>query len=133
MDRAYVINIMNNKNIIIDYGISQGAKRGQKVRVILEGEKIFNLDNIEIGTLDRIKETLEIVEIYDNFSICQKIISTLPLYSFAQLDLSQEIKKVQELNVDTEDITNLTFPSEQPIRKGDMVEILDWQLSDIDV
>lgn len=125
MDRAYVINIMNNKNIIIDYGISQGAKRGQKVRVILEGEKIFNLDNIEIGTLDRIKETLEIVEIYDNFSICQKIISTLPLYSFAQLDLSQEIKKVQELNVDTEDITNLTFPSEQPIRKGDMVEILD--------
>ena len=73
MDRAYVINIMNNKNIIIDYGISQGAKRGQKVRVILEGEKIFNLDNIEIGTLDRIKETLEIVEIYDNFSICQKI------------------------------------------------------------
>lgn len=133
MDRAYVINIMNNKNIIIDYGISQGAKRGQKVRVILEGEKIFNLDNIEIGTLDRIKETLEIVEIYDNFSICQKIISTLPLYSFAQLDLSQEIKKVQELNVDTEDITNLTFPSEQPIRKGDMVEILDWQSSDIDV
>ena len=34
MKIAEVVNIMNTKQIIINYGLIQGAKKGQNVRII---------------------------------------------------------------------------------------------------
>lgn len=128
MKKAYVINIMNEKNIIIDYGYDSGAKIGDKVRIIEQGEPITNLKGQKIGTLDLIKENVEIVEAYPSFSVCQKIIEkSIPSIfgsALSQINLSNTERSVEPMDVYPNDITNLSFPKLTPIKKGDIVEIL---------
>lgn len=128
MYRARVINIMSNTQLIIDYGINNGAEIGEVVRVIEQGEIVKDLKGKSLGTLDAIKETLEITEVYENFSICQKIIREEypnPItMALSQFNARQTQETVSEINVDAGDITNLAPPTKKPIKTGDIVEIL---------
>lgn len=117
-----VIKIVDDKTIMINYGLYDKAKKGQKVRVFQKGEDIFD-NNICLGTLDIIKEDLEIIAVYDAFSLCQKIVSEQanPYQLFVS---SQNINKVEKLNVDKSEIENLKYKSDEPIKNGDLVKIL---------
>lgn len=123
---AHVINIIDDKTIIIDFGLYDSAEVGQNVRIIEKGESISNLEGEEIGTLDLIKDELKITEVYENFSLCQKIKETTvtsPVFALSQINLTHTKKTVQTLNINPDDISDIKFPKNSPIKKGDIAEI----------
>ena len=117
-----IIKILDEKTIIIDYGSSSGAKVGEKVRIYLPGEDIIYNDK-NFGNLNIIKDELEIIRVYSQFSICQKIveIDTNP-YKILSLHYTQ--KKIKSLNIKKDDITKIEYETNEPIKIGDLVEIL---------
>lgn len=119
-----VIEIVNSKELIINYGINQGAKAGDKIRIIEKGEEIIDPDTKEnLGTLDIIKGELEVFQAFKRFSICMDI-------TYEERDLFNPIGVTRKrpiynkLNVDQKDFTN-RIPSTIPsIKVGDEVIIL---------
>lgn len=124
MKTAEVVNIMNNTQIIINYGLNEGAKKGQTVRVIEKGEEIYSYSKKKLGTLDIIKAELEIVQVYERFSICSKITRKTSSIFGGLSALTLENTKIENLDVKKEDITNITIPDITPIKNGDIVEII---------
>lgn len=69
-----VIKIIDEYSIVINGGLDDSISKGDEIDIFMEGDVLidpFN-DNRELGTLDFIKDTLEVVEVYRNFSVCQK-------------------------------------------------------------
>ena len=60
-----VIKILNQFAILIDYGSKDGAVKGDKVRIFVKGKEIYNNKNEFLGTLDIIKDELEITTVYE--------------------------------------------------------------------
>lgn len=122
-----VIKILDSQSILINYGKYHGAKIGDQLRIIVIGPEVKdpNTDSI-IGTLDGVKDTLSIISVYDNFSLCKKIVKYTknalagPLISF-----NTTVEKVLDLNVDKTQISALEVPEDKIIQVGDLVEIMD--------
>lgn len=129
-----VIKILNQYAVLIDYGSKDGAVKGDKVRIFVKGNEIYNNKNEFLGTLDIIKDELEITTVYEHFSICEKIkrtSKTIQRNPFEIQGLSALIKKSETtsiekmpLNVKKEDFANDIFQTDEPIKKGDLVMIL---------
>ena len=69
-----VIKIIDEFSIVINGGLNDSISKGDEIEIFVEGDIItdpFN-DNKELGTLDFVKATLEVVEIYRDFSVCKK-------------------------------------------------------------
>lgn len=121
-----VVDILDNKSIIINYGKDHGAVVDRKIRIVSIGPEIIDPEtNKTLGTLNSIKDVLTIVTIYDKFSICQKIETTTksvlanPLSQFSTVT-----KTIETLHVDENDITNKEIPNDRVIRVGDKAEII---------
>ncbi len=123
MSKKYkVIEIIDEKNIIIDYGKNNGAKIDDEIRIIKDGEPVIDHEqNIKLGNLYLIKETLNVKTVYENFSICNKTISSFqPIFSSAS-DLGKTIYSKKNLNVDESEITNRVISTNEKIKVGDIV------------
>ena len=73
MKTAKVIKILDNYSILINYGRTKGATVGENVQIVEIGPEIIDPDSGEsLGTLDHIKDVLQIQEVFDEFSICNK-------------------------------------------------------------
>lgn len=73
---GYVIEIPNNKTIIINIGSDDGYFIGDKFKIYEEGPKIIDTQTNEVlGRKDYTKVTVEVVESYPNFSECQRIVT----------------------------------------------------------
>lgn len=118
-----VINIINKFNIIINYGSNDGAFEGQEIRISTVGDEIFDLDGKSLGNIEIIKDELEITKVYDNFSICKKMIVN-EINPFQPITLIRKEKKAVELNVEEKDFSNIKYLDKSPIKKGDCVKIL---------
>ena len=71
---GYVIEIPDSKSIIINAGKNQHISLNDKIIVYEEGPEIVDSKTRNIiGRKDFIKAELSVVEIYDNFSVCQMI------------------------------------------------------------
>lgn len=117
-----VIRIIDDKTIMINYGQRNGAKSGEKIRVFQKGEDIYE-NNIFLGTLDVIKEDLEIIAVYSAFSLCQKITSK-QVNPYQLLEPYRNVTKIEKLNVEKSEIENLKYKSDEPIKNGDLVKVL---------
>lgn len=121
-----VIKILNEKEIAIDYGNNFGAKIGEQVIIFEPGEKII-YNNKNYGEMYKIKEKLEIVEVYEEFSICQKIVveeNSYHIFLNNPFVKNEKVKKVKEINVGN--LTNsekTTYKSYDMIRVGDKVKV----------
>lgn len=113
-----VIKILNEKEIIINYGKEQNAHIGQEIGVYEEYGINIAYNGTNYGNLNKIKGRLKIVEVYKKFSICQKIITeTFDPFSFdRKIATTLNVKKTEEKS---------TYKSYEPIKMGDPVEILD--------
>lgn len=122
-----VIKILDNYSILIDYGYSEGAEKGDIVRIIEIGDEIYDCDETPLGTLDTIKETLEIVTTYEYFSICQKLSITNSLNPFILQNFNKTNKLPLKIKDDDLPKTN-EHPNNHPknnfIIVGDIAQII---------
>lgn len=118
-----VIEILNSKELIINYGSSQGAKKGKEVRISIKGEPVIDPETKEqIGTLDIIKGELEIYQTYPNFSICRSV-QRRDRNILGSPFIKSEIF-YDSLNVNNEDMTHRLPANVPPIKVGDKIELL---------
>lgn len=72
-----VIKIIDEYSIVINGGLNEDISIGDDIEIFLEGDEIsdpFN-DNKILGTLDFIKDTLKVTEVYSEFTVCQKVVT----------------------------------------------------------
>lgn len=117
-----VIKILSKYSIVINYGQNSGASEGEKVLIYTPGEEI-EFEGKKYGCLDRIKAELEIVMVYDNFSICEKLTKRTVGPLAIQDMLRKEEISIKELRVNNDDIANLTYRDKAPISLGDLVKV----------
>lgn len=118
-----VIEIVDSYHIIINYGTLDNAKKGDCLRIYEPGEPVTDLETGEsLGVLDLIKETVEVVTVYERFSICQKITRTkMPMMG----SLSQWVhtsESTHELNINEGQVSNRTITGNPIISVGDLAE-----------
>lgn len=134
LDEEYkVIKILSKYSILIDYGYKQGAKKGKTIRVVKTGDEIIYNDT-KYGTYDFVKEELQIVNVFENFSECRKFILkpspfTRDLTSMANsiASIISSSKQETELNVNEKEISPLieNFNEiDETIYLGDTVKII---------
>ncbi|EMF0280536.1 hypothetical protein KI126_002609 [Enterococcus faecium] len=123
-----IIRILSDEELLINIGKKQGAYVGEKYKIYEKGETIQDPDTGEnLGTLDYIKATVEIVNVYENFSIVESLtrykekVSTGIMSAFS--DKSREIDRVEvnKLFVEETEIKKRSIKNEHII-VGDLVE-----------
>lgn len=123
-----IIRILSDEELLINIGKNQGAYVGEKYKIYEKGEEIQDPDTGEnLGTLDYIKATVEIVNVYENFSIVESLtrykekVSTGIMSAFS--DKSREIDRVEvnKLFVEETEIKKRSIKNEHII-VGDFVE-----------
>ncbi len=121
-----VIKILSNSELIVNYGIDDGARVAQKVRVYIPGEQIIDPETKSIlGTLDTIKDELEIYQTFDNFSICRKVQrEKRNVLTPLAVDFIKESISYKQINVNELDISPVEKPDKSPICVGDLVKII---------
>lgn len=119
-----VIKIIDEYTIMINAGYKQNISVGDEIRVYSEGEDIFDIDGKKLGIVEIIKDELEVVEIFENFSVCQKI-------KISEKNVLQPVnfiirkKSNCKLNVVKEEISNIDYRDKKPIKIGDLVKKLE--------
>ena len=117
-----VIAIPNSNTILINYGLSKGAKRGQTLRIIEKGPQIL-IDEHDYGTYDAIKAIVEIQVPYEQFSECKLFnYSTINVLSPLQSLLKQT--KKEEMTLSGVTPTPMPMPPTiTPISVGDIAQL----------
>ncbi|WP_066300235.1 hypothetical protein [Bacillus sp. FJAT-29937] len=131
-----VIKIIDEYSLVINGGINDDISLGDNIEIFLEGDEIidpFNEDE-KLGTLDFIKEKLEVTEIYSNFAVCKKIITEKIFHPSAMQRAFSSIATnglggttetrtiVEKINVDKSEITGRKT-GEKVIKIGDLARI----------
>ena len=120
-DTYKIIAIENENTVLINYGLNDGAKEGDVLRIIEPGEDLI-IDSVNYGAYDGIKAVIEVTAPYARFAVCQRIVRrTNTLFSPVSV-LQKTIARTVPLNVSKDDIsTNLSAPVITPIKIGDTV------------
>lgn len=122
-----VIEILNSKELIINYGSIDGARKGHRVIIKKIGDPVTDPDTNEVlGTLDIIKGDLKIYETFPRFSICRDITVNKPTSILDPLGLDNEYisKTYSNLNVEDKDMSKRWPVTTPPIKVGDKVDII---------
>lgn len=113
-----VIEIVDEKTILINYGIKHGAVVGDKIQVFENGRKVVDpLSHQSLGNWDFIKDTLTITQSFDLFSVCSKTVTKNILATFSDMSTTT----VEPIFVDKESITNKRPLGNIAITVGDLV------------
>ncbi|MBM6823683.1 hypothetical protein H6A02_01615 [Veillonella magna] len=120
-DEYKVIAIPNPQTILIDFGLNDGAQRGDTLRVITKGSNLI-INDINYGSYDTIKAVIEITTPFEKFSEC-KVFSytTVNVLSPLQSLLQQTRKSETSLK----GVTPTAIPApppRTPIQVGDIVQ-----------
>ena len=120
-DTYKIIAIENENTVLINYGLNDGAKEGDVLRIIEPCEDLI-IDCVNYGAYDGIKAVIEVTAPYAQFSVCHRIIRrTGTLFSPVSV-LQKTIARTVPLNVNKDDISaNLSAPIITPIKIGDTV------------
>lgn len=131
----HVAAILDSFHVIIDAGYNYNLSVGTKIEIFIEGDEILNpISGESLGHINLVKETLEIVQVDQKYSICQKIIEEErkvpgPLSSISSLtfgDRTVTDRKIVQMSVDETNMLESTIklPSERKkIFVGDKARI----------
>lgn len=118
-----VVRIISNKELIIDVG-EEDLTVGDKVQIYTVFDELTDLQGNSLGPYENIKDTLDVVQTSNNYSVCKKIV-TKKTSNYAVLSMlsNTEYKVAEQLNVNEEDIKPLTeFKDDKEIHVGDYVK-----------
>ena len=118
-----VIDIINKYSIVINYGFNSGAEEGEKIRIFTKGKEMFDLNKKSLGHIEMIKDELEIVKVFDFFSICEKI-KIKERNILQPMHLIRTERTRVELNVEEKDFSKVKYRDSTSIKVGDFVKIL---------
>lgn len=93
-----VAKILSHFEIVITYGIIDGAKVGNMLDILdLTGSHIIDpVTQQDLGAVPKVKATVRITNVYDNFSICKNAESaTDPFSSIYTKDASLNVNESQ--------------------------------------
>lgn len=117
-----VIRILSEKAIIIDVG-SDYLTEGDKVQIYTASDEILDLDGNQLGVFENIKDTLDVVQTSENYSICKKLAEKATSTSILLQGLySQKTVVAENINVDESQIDALDITDDKTIRLGDLVK-----------
>ena len=125
MNEYKIVKIVDDKTVVINYGEDDGAKIGDKLQIISEGEEVFDPDTkASLGTLDTVKEIIEIINVLPKMSICKNRSTYIrnAITGFMDNFSYNEIKD-KTLNVELKEITG-GLSDDLVIRVGDKVRHL---------
>lgn len=133
MDRNYkgfnyigkVIRILSPTTIIIDAG-DMDVTVGDKIQIYTTSDNIVDLEGNFLGVYENIKDTLEVVQTSENYSVCEKIVTTKtsPLSTVGLFTSPTVTTSKAKLNVDESQIKPLNGDDEASslIQLGDYVK-----------
>lgn len=123
---ANVIRIIDNRTLLVNAGTNM-LRVGQRVQVYEVGQEITDLDGTVLSRYFFIKDELEVIQVEDSYSVCQKTEKIVKTYNPFALSPLLETKKTEyiPLNIDTSDIEELK-PNDPLVRVGDPIK-LAWQ------
>lgn len=134
-----VIKIIDEYSIVINGGVNEDLSIGEEVEIFVKGEEIkdpFN-DNRVLGTLDYIKERLEITEIYREFAVCEKFVEkeiyhpsameramqpTLGVFAKFSSGRKETIREKVAFKVEESEVSGRVRES-SPIKIGDLARV----------
>lgn len=127
-----VIKIIDEYSIVINGGLNEDVTIEEEVEIFIKGDSI-EYDGEVLGTLDFIKERLEVTEVYLNFSVCKKIVKE-KVYQPSGLERAlasynlfggNTVTKISEgkIKVKQEEITGRKT-GDETIRLGDSARIV---------
>lgn len=71
----HVAAILDKFHIVIAAGFDYSLSIGTKIEIFEEGAEIFDpISDISLGHINLVKETLQVVQVDQKYSICQKIL-----------------------------------------------------------
>lgn len=115
-----IIEIIDEHNVLVNFGGEEGAEEGMLLNIIIPGEPVI-IDDKNYGTFDRIKETIVIETVYPKFSLCQKqITTTYDLFS-PFTNLKRNSTQIARININPSQKTNRQLPLDAPVVVGDIV------------
>lgn len=117
-----VIRIIDNRTLLVNVG-RDDLSVGQTIQVYEPGEKIIDLDGAILSNYNFIKDELEVIQVEDTYSVCQKQKIITKNISFALSPLL-ETKKTEyiPLNIDESEIQELK-PKDPLVRIGDPIKL----------
>ena len=125
MKQYKVIEIVNTKQLLINYGYADGAQKGDIIRIVEKGDPVI-FEGKDYGTYDAIKAELSVQAVYEKFSVCKNIVtlSFSPLTELIAASMPTGKPNPELLDVDKNQLTNRTLPKITPIKVGDPVVVL---------
>ena len=118
-----VIRIIDNRTVLVNVGHGD-LSVGQTVQIYEPGEEIKDLDGRVLSNYSFIKDELEVVQVEDSYSVCQKqktITKTHSPFALSPLLETKETTYVP-LNLDETDIQELK-PKDSKVRVGDPIKL----------
>lgn len=120
-----VVKIVDEYLIVINYGEIHNAKEGDLLEIIQIGEKVFDIDNTFLGTLDLKKGKVRVLNVYKNMSLC-KSDESVANSNVGLIVRAFTNSQVSSLNVDVEQITGgYSRDKELVIQLGDPVKLIN--------
>ena len=102
-----VLRIIDDRTIIINVGREKGII-GKKIQVYEVVDTIKDLEGCDIDVFIYVKDTLEMIQVENNYSICRKMEYRETTFKFALSPLlEQDNKEYIPLNIDKQDIAPL--------------------------
>ncbi|WP_439424811.1 hypothetical protein ACKP2L_05210 [Oenococcus alcoholitolerans] len=117
---------MNNQQVMINLGSEDLVKEGDNFIVVNKGEEIIDPQTKkDLGRYDFVKDRLEVIEVFPNFSILSKITrKVVPMFAaLPALGNQTRTEEIPEnLNVDKDEISAIKFSStDRIIHLNDLV------------
>ena len=118
-----VVRIISDKRLIIDVGEDE-LTIGDKVVIFTESDEIKDLEGNSLGRFEFVKDTLDVVETSELYSVCAKIevVDTTSLGVVSTI--FSKTKRIEvDLKVSTEDIKPFSTIDDPTIKIGDLVRM----------
>src|SRR5690625_401841 len=114
-----VVKIISDYLLVINAG-KNDVKKGDEIEIFVPGENVIDEETGEsLGTLDKIKASIEVTNVYEKMSVCKNAeTKTIDLPSLMAFGFTRE--ETKRLNVDPEQISG-GLDYENKITIGDLV------------
>lgn len=118
MKKQYkIVKIPDDKTLVINAGVQDGVKVGDRFRIVGGGEDVYDPDTKELlGTLGTTKATVSVVDVQERLCVCQD--TSMSVFSSAvTAGLAKSFPKT--MNIDPDSLSTSSNAEDEMIRVGD--------------